>query len=209
MVKLPLVVQPKREPILELIGTEDSGQIQVERRGYLSTTEKTFVQQIQQADSGTSEIITVSRKVAREYALGMDKAYNLVLEIIAGLPGKTADDAEMIKRIELEFAEDLTNVVKGLSAQQAREDIVYAICMLRYRVNADFEIEDIGGVHPDLISGLAALYRDEEKRSIEAFQASNAAEGGEDVVVQQQSVEEAEKKPATGKSSRSKSTTGA
>jgi hypothetical protein len=201
MTTLPFVVQPRRKPIVELIGSEESGQIEVERRGYLSTGEKAFVQQVQQFDNGTSEIITVSRRVARKYSLGMDKAYNLVLAIISGLPVEEDADKVLIAIIEEDFAEELTGVVRGLAAGQTREELIMAACMLRYRVNPDFEISEVSTVHPDIISGLAALYRDEESRSLEAFN-TEKEEGVKE------SIEEIEKKHEKVTKSRSKTTTG-
>jgi hypothetical protein len=201
MATLPFVVQPRRQPILELIGSEESGQIEVERRGYLTAGEKAFVQQVQQFDNGTTEIVTVSRRVARKYGLGMDKAYNLVLAIISNA---ATEEDELVGQIEEEFAEELTNVVKGLSAGQVREELVMAACLLKYRVNPDFEITEISTIHPDLIGGLAALYRDEEARSIEAFKTKENEEEAKQPV----SVEEAEKKPVKTTASRSKTSTG-
>ena len=203
MARLPFVVQPKRQPILEQIGSEESGLIEIERRGYLTAGEKSFVQQVQQFDNGTTEIITVSRRVAREYGLGMDKAYNLVLTIISGAAAD-AENAELVRKIEAEFAEDLTGVVKGLAAGQAREELVFAACLVKYRIDPDFEISEISGLHPDIISGLAKLYREEEARSIDAWQAENADDQAQSTT----SVEEAEKKPVKGTISRSKNTTG-
>jgi hypothetical protein len=200
MATLPFVVQPRRQPILELIGSEESGQIEIERRGYLTAGEKAFVQQVQQFDNGTTEIVTVSRRVARKYGLGMDKAYNLVLAIISNA---ATEEDELVGQVEEEFAEDLTNVVKGLSAGQVREELVMAACLLKYRVNPDFEIGEIGTIHPDLISGLADLYREEESRSVEAFSKEK-----DDESVKPVSVEEAEKKPVKTTASRSKTSTG-
>jgi len=200
MATLPFVVQPRRQPILERIGTEESGMIEVERRGYLTAGEKSFVQQVQQFDNGTTEIVTVSRRVARKYGLGMDKAYNMVLAIISNI--KTEND-EIASEIEKEFAEDLTNVVKGLSAGQVREDLVFAACLLKYRVDSEFEIGEIGGIHPDIISDLATLYRQEDSRAIEAFKEEKEESNTKPI-----SVEEAEKKPVKITASRSKTSTG-
>ena len=200
MATLPFVVQPRRQPILERIGTEESGQIEVERRGYLTAGEKAFVQQVQQFDNGTTEIVTLSRRVARKHGLGMDKAYNLILAIISNNP---TEDPELTGQVEEEFAEDLTNVVKGLSAGQVREELIMAACLLRYRVNPDFEISDIATIHPDLISGLAGLYREEEIRSVEAFEKAEDEQNAKPL-----SVEEAEKKPVKTTASRSKTSTG-
>lgn len=203
MARLPFVVEPKRKPIIERIGTEESGIIEIERRGYLTAGEKAFVQQVQQFDNGTSEIITVSRRVAREYGLGMDKAYNLVIAIISG--SKENDDLELIGKIEQQFAEELSGVIRGLSAGQVREELVYAACMLQYRVDSDFRTDEISDIHPDIISGLAQLYREEEQRSIEAFLSSDDEEKDAKA---KKSIEEVEKKPVTGRGSRSRSTTG-
>jgi hypothetical protein len=202
MIKLPFVVEPRRQPILEKVGTEESGMIEVERRGYLTTGEKSFVQQVQQMDSGSNEIITLSRQVARRYALGMDKAYMLVLQIISA--GAAADDKEaaLISEIEQEFAEELTMVVKGMATAQMREDLVLAACLLQYRVNGEFALSDISGIHPDLIAGLAQLYREEEARMVSAFQEEKEPEA------KPVSIEEAEKKPSRTTGSRSKNTTG-
>lgn len=208
MARLPFVVEPKRQPILEQIGSEESGKIEIERRGYLSAGEKSFVQQVQQFDNGTTEIITVSRRVAREYGLGMDKAYNLVLSIISGVKAAEVDE-ELVSKIESEFAEDLTGVVKGLAAGQTREEMVFAACLVKYRIDPDYEISQISGLHPDIISGLARLYREEEARSIEAWQADRSESEAEEVEAQVVSFEEAEKKPARSSGSRSKNTTGA
>lgn len=204
MAKLPFVVQPRRQPITERIGDEDSGIIEIERRGYLSTGEKAFVQQVQQLDGGTSEIITVSRRVARKYAMSMDRAYNMVLAIIAGISDPDEKNAAQIEEIEREFADDLTKAIKEMSAGQVREEMIMAACMLKYRVDPDFEINDIAALHPELITGLANLYRDEDRRSIEAFKAAEKDEAEQ----AKPSIEEAEKKPAKTRASRSSGTIG-
>lgn len=202
MVNLPFVVQPRRQPIVFQVGSEDSGFIEIERRGYLTTGEKAFFQQVQQGDSGTSEIIGVARKIARRHSLGMDRAYNLAIAIISG-SGTAETDKELVGAIEEEFADDLTRVVQGLATSQVREELVMACCMLRYRVDSNFDIESINELHPDLVSGLAALYRDEDRRSVEAFKTAEPEVAGT-----ASTVEEAEKKQARPKRSPSKTTTG-
>ena len=202
---LPFVVTPRQKPIIELIGSEDSGKIKIERRGYLTTGEKAFVQQVQSFDDGSSEIVTVSRNVARKFSLGMDTAYKLVLKIISASTADDEAEAERIDAIEKAFAGELTAVVKGLAMGQVRQDLVYAACMLRYRVDSEFEIGDVGNIHPDLIEALSALYRDEESRSLEAFAASREEDG--EVPAPKEGVEEAEKKPAKPSRTRSKTTT--
>lgn len=204
MVALPFVVQPRRQPIIERIGSEDSGILEVERRGYLTTGEKSFFQQVQQSDGSTSGLITLSRRVARQYGMGMDAAYQAVLGVISGSSSEDEEQEALFRRIDDDFADDLTRAVSEMAAGQLREDMVMAVCIMKYRVNPDFETGDVVTLHPDLISGLAALYRDEEARSIEAF---TAREMPEDEAVDT-SVEVVEKKPVKAKPSRSTSTTG-
>jgi len=202
---LPFVVEPRRKPIIELIGSDESGKIEVQRKGYLTTGEKAFVQQVQQADNGTTEIITLSRRIAREYSLGMDKAYHVVLGIVSGveIDKEVCADKKLLSEIEERYSEELSAVIRGLAASQTREDLVFAACILRYRVDSNFDISSVTTVHPDLIAELAALYRDEERRSIEAFLDEEDKEQK-----QLKSVEEIEKKPRKTSSSPSKNTTG-
>lgn len=201
MVKLPFVVQPRLQPIIERIGTEESGQIEIERRGYLTTGEKAFVQQVQQFDNGSSEIITLTRQIARRYGLSMDKAYTLVVSIVSGASVEDKDRPELIGEIEKEFAESFTEIVKGIASSQVREDLVMAACLIKYRIDKDFDISNISEVHPDIIEGLARLYVDEEQKSVEAF----SKKDDEGV---KQSIEEIEKKQPKTQGSRSRSTTG-
>jgi hypothetical protein len=132
----------------------------------------------------------------------MDRAYNLAIAIISGSTTAEADK-ELVGAIEDECADDLTRVVQGLATSQVREDLVMACCMLRYRVDPNFDIESINKQHPDLIAALAALYRDEDRRSIEAFKGDEPSS-----VEDQPSVEEGEKKPTKVSKSRSTTTTG-
>jgi len=200
MAPLPFVVQPRLQPIVERIGTDQSGILEVERRGYLTTGEKSFVQQVQQADESTTEIVSLSRQVARKYALGMDKAYRLVLAIISN---RVEDDIDLAEQVESEFSLELTDVVRSLAASQAKEDLILACCILKYRVDTEFDISQIQSVHPDLISELAKLYREEESRSIEAFKRDD-----QDTNSPGASIEEIEKKSVKTRASRSKNTTG-
>ncbi len=201
MAILPFVVQPRRKPITELVGTEDSGQIEVERRGYLTTGEKGFVQQVQQYEDGTGEIITISRRISNRYKIPLDKAYSTVMSIVSGNSKYRQCTDEQLAEIEQDFTDELTSVVKGMAVAQSREELVMAACMLKYRVDPDFELSQMAEIHPDIISGLANLYRDEEAKVLEAFTKQDEEE-------KPLSVEEIEKKPRKGARSPSKDTTG-
>jgi hypothetical protein len=42
-VRLPFVVAPRLEPIVETVGTDESGKIEIIRRGHLTVAEKAFI----------------------------------------------------------------------------------------------------------------------------------------------------------------------
>lgn len=169
MAKLPFVVQPRLKPIIERIGSEDSGVIEIERRGFLTSGEKTFVQQIQQQDGGTMQLVALSRKVAQRKDISLEKAYNNVLEIMTG-QGKS----KLAKEIENEFAEDFQLTLNSLTTSRIKEDLVQAACLLIHRVDSSLQFTDILEVHPDIISGLSELYREEEAKSIERLASEEA-----------------------------------
>ena len=66
MAKLPFVVEPRLKPVLETIGSEDSGKIQVERRGYLTAGEKAFVGSSVSSNDVASVIIGIVRTIAKK-----------------------------------------------------------------------------------------------------------------------------------------------
>lgn len=188
MVKLPFVVQPKRKAIQERIGSEESGYIEIERRGYLTTGEKSFVQQALASDDSTINIISLARKISNDYNVKIEDGYNDVMQIISGL----SRGDERLKKIEIENFSEFSELLSDLSRVQAKEELITAMAMLIYRVNADITIEDVMGYHPDIISDLAKLYKEEESRSIDKFVQAEQEQEQEEVI----DIAEMEKKPS-------------
>lgn len=181
MGNLPFVVQPKRKPIIEYIGSEESGQVAIERRGYLTSGEKAFVQQALGADETSIRVIALSRKVANSHNLSLDVAYRQVAGILSGqLRG---DD--QATEIETEYFNDFNDLIGHLASVQSREQILKALCMVQYRINSDSTVSDIMELHPDILNGLVELYNDEEMKSTERLIAnesgSNDSDSDEDI----------------------------
>lgn len=162
MAKLPFVVEPRVKPIAIKVGSEESGQIEIERRGYLTSGEKAFFQQVKQSDQGTSRLIGLSRKVSRVHSLEMPKAYDAIIRILSG-----AAEGEVDMKIEEEFAEELAAVIQDLANGQASDELLMAACLLRYRIDPEIGMSEVMALHPDIIAGLANLYRDEDNKVIE------------------------------------------
>lgn len=189
MAKLPFVVQPRLKPIIERVGSEESGVIEIERRGYLTGAEKSFVQQIQQQDSGTLQLVAISRRVSKDKKISLEKAYNIIVSILTGeASGKLAAE------IESDYAEEIQRAVNNIAVSRTREDLIYAACLLIHRVDDTIDMSEVVGLHPDLISGLSDLYREEELKSVERLVLDQGNDPSES---QETNVEELEKKQET------------
>lgn len=166
MAKLPFIVEPRLKPVEEVLGSEESGQIKVLRRGYLTAAEKAFTQGQEQTDS-TQTLIRVCRKIGAAEKMDMQKAYQLVSDCIQGL--MTTDEHE---RISAKYEDELSLVTAELSTAAAKKELMEAVCILLYRVDSEFDLNDIGDLHPDLIRDLVDLYREEELRSTARLEAA-------------------------------------
>lgn len=188
--RLPFVVQPRREPVTVRIGTEESGIMEVVRKGYLTTGEKAFMQSAIGSDETTVKIVSVSRKIANDSVVPLDTAY---ADVVAILGGKSAID-NRLKDIEIKYMDDFSDLLTLLTSMQTKEKLIAALCMLKYRVNPDLDINDVLTLHPDLITGLSDLYDLEERKSLEGLEVSSKEESSNDVD-EPLTAEEIEKKP--------------
>jgi len=167
MAKLPFIVEPRLKPIKEVIGTEASGKIEIERRGYLTAAEKAFSQAQMSGDETTSKMVSLCRAVGQSEGWDMQYSYKIVTECMTG----EATSKEHIK-VNDKYYNEIAEVISVMSSQQAKVVLMNALCMLLYRVDAEFSVDDLAELHPDLIDALNELYQDEEKRSIERLQSA-------------------------------------
>ena len=188
--RLPFVVQPRRQPITVRIGTEESGIMEVMRKGYLTTGEKAFMQSAIGSDETTVKIVSISRKIANDLNVPLDTAY---ADVVAILGGKSAVD-DRLKDIEVRYMDDFSDLLTLLTGMQTKEKLIAALCMLKYRVNSDLDINDVLTLHPDLIVGLSDLYDMEERKSIEGLEVEESSDysASKDEPL---TVEQIEKKP--------------
>ena len=154
MVKLPFVVQPRLQPIVEVIGTEESGQIEIERRGYLTVSEKATVQNALSDETAMTELYSLAGQVARKTGKSAADALQLIL---------TNEAPE-------EFDDQVNLVLVGMMRFQEMQKMVQATALLMSRISAKWKVEDTLELHPDLLDALAKLYEEEEAKSIEALE---------------------------------------
>ena len=167
--KLPFLVQPRLKPVIEVIGSEDSGKIEIERRGFLTVAEKSFVQSAMSEDNSLTELHQLAQRIARKTGIEQTQVFKMIT-------GQIADKKDQLLPFESEISQVLTNLL----AYQEKSKLVIAACLLINRVNSDIEISDVMELHPDLIDELQVLYDEEDRKCVEALEAAAADEPKEE-----------------------------
>lgn len=166
MSKLPFVVQPRLKPVKERIGTEETGILEIERRGYLTAGEKGFMQVQFSSDLVTKSMLALVRDISRAFSIDQEDAYQ-ELQRCLGVSGATDLGIEILDK----FKEELDELAGMMVEVQSRRRLVAAFCMIIYRINESITFDEFCELHPDLIEQLADLFEDEEKRSLDRVKA--------------------------------------
>lgn len=162
---LPFVVQPRLQPIIEELGTEESGIIEIERRGYLSVAEKAIAQQATQGDESIRSLYALGGRIARE--TGKQQ-----MDVMQDLMDQPRPD--YMEPFEEEILERMIEML----AYQERVNIVQATSLIICRVDEKWTVEQSMDLHPDLIVMLSKLYAEEDQRSTEALEAAMETNAG-------------------------------
>lgn len=157
-VTLPFVVAPRREPITELVGTEDSGQFEIQRKGYLTVAEKSFIQQASASDETIGRLNRLAGRIARERSVQSS-------EVIEAL-----SSGDFSSELLVGYESEVDDIITIMSTFEHRRKIVAASCLLYFRISQDWSIEDTLSLHPDLVESLYNLFTDEDNKSLEAFE---------------------------------------
>jgi len=166
--KLPFVVQPRLKPILELVGSEESGQVEIERRGFLSVAEKSWVQAVEADDDTQGRLHRLAIKIGAE--LGLEPKEALVL----------ISDSELADPRLMEYHNELMETLQAMTQFGERRKIAGATCLLVNRVDPSWEVEDTFKLHIDIVDGLYGLYLEEEARSLDALEAAMKKEADDE-----------------------------
>ena len=150
-VKIPFVVQPKLDSVIEIIGTDASGRIEIERKGYLTVAEKAFVQ----AATGGSNMMHKIYGTASRIAAKTKKSAQQVFEDIS-----KQEDVDYLKPYQGEIAEMLVEA----NDMQEKMRVFAAAALIMNRIDENIEIEQVMDLHPDLLEALHELYQEEDAR---------------------------------------------
>lgn len=157
-VTLPFVVAPRREPIVEVLGSEESGQIKIHRKGYLTVAEKSFMQQATSSDETVSLLHKLAAKVAKERGVQAQ-------EVVGILASGNFQDP-----ILEGYEDDISEIYSAMGNFEQRRKVVSATCLLYFRISQEWSIEDTMDMHPDLLEALYLLFQEEDAKSTEAFE---------------------------------------
>lgn len=173
MSKLPFVVAPRVNSRIELLGSETSGKIKVERKGFLTVGEKSFMANVNSQDEVLKVVMKVSRAVASKYKLGQQDAYQQVVLAVT-------DPEACSYPVYEDFSDEIAELATLMMVTEQKKELMMAYCMLLYRVNEEITMDDVIDLHEDLIEALASLFRDEENKSLERLVGELDEEEGPD-----------------------------
>lgn len=156
-VKLPFVVQPRYAPKKTLIGTEDSGQFEIERRGYLTVQEKSFTQAALK-ENGNGNIVKLLNDIGKKCG----KSSQQVLE---DLKTYKAGEGSYLDEFEAELIDLSQDIeVVGMNAK-----LIQATALMMSRYDPSWDFNNTLELHPDILDSLAVLYSEEDNKSVEAL----------------------------------------
>jgi 23S rRNA A2030 N6-methylase RlmJ len=166
-VKIPFVVQPNLKPTKEQVGTEASGKVEIERRGYISVAEKAFVQAATEDDDSQGRLYALVTKIASETGHSSQEVLN---DISGGQPPAYVDP----------YLEQFVNCMAAMERFQIQVSVMAATALMVNRVNPKITVEQVMELHPELIEALHKFYNEEEAGSLERLNDSSENKEAED-----------------------------
>lgn len=176
MAKLPFVIAPKMKTRLVRLGDENIGVVEIEKRGYLSVAEKSFVDTVMQGSDGVSSMVRLSSKIAREKKTTVEKAYMTLVDILGG---KTSGSGNtIINNYGDEISEIQTQMIESIQ----RKSIACTTVLIQSRINSEWTIEDTMELQPELLAEFVKFYDEEEQKIDNAKKESQSEEEAAEIV---------------------------
>lgn len=167
MAKFPFVVEPRLKAIIDRIGSEEAGFIEIKRQGYLSVGERNSFQQIMQQDDTTGLVLSLVRRAAAELKVDLEEAYKAVSDSIM-----QRFDSDLSNAIMDHYENDISRIAEVMINAEMSGKIAKAYVMLAYRIDQNVDLTDLQDLHPDILEGLVVLFNEEEAKSQEKLLAA-------------------------------------
>lgn len=165
--KLPFVVEPRFDPIVERIGNDDIGVLEIRRQGYLTVAEKAFVQAANQGDGTFAVITSIAHRIA-------EKANVKPMDVLDALQSGDLDPV-MFEGSEEELAE----IAQMMTVYNEKVGLINATAMIVYRIDPAWTMDDTLELHPSIVAQLSMLCQDEEGKNTEVLAAYHEEKNGD------------------------------
>lgn len=140
------------------VGSEESGKFEIERRGYLTVAEKSFMQQANAGDDTVTSLHRLAGRIAREKGV---QAKEVVEALSAGKL-----DSPLLSGHD----DEIDMIIANMTTFEERRKAVAASCLIYFRISSDWTVEQTMEMHPDLIEDLYGLFLLEDAKSFEGFE---------------------------------------
>lgn len=159
MALLPFVVQPKKNTEKVKVGNEEVGVFEIERKGYLSVAEKSFVENVTQGSDGVAALVRLANRIAADKKIAPEKAYVVITDIMSGKGG-----GKLAEAVSADYGDEIASATSRMAESMQRRQIAAATILLQTRINHEWTIQDTLELDPVILEELTALYDREEQR---------------------------------------------
>jgi len=159
MAKLPFVIAPRMQSRPVRLGNEEVGVIEIEKRGYLSVAEKSFVDTVMQGSDGVASIVKLASRISREKKITVEKAYNLIVDIISG-----SSSGGLASSVAADYGDDIAGIQTQMVESLQRKAIACTTILIQSRIDSDWTLEDTMELQPELLADFSKLYEEEEQK---------------------------------------------
>jgi hypothetical protein len=160
MAKLPFVVAPKAQSRIVKIGNEDVGVLEIEKRGYLTVAEKSFVDSVLQSSDGIASMVRLAGVIGRKRKISTEKAYTILISVLDG----TGTGAG-VNAISDEYGEEISEIQSQMAESLQKKSIAAATILIQSRIDQEWTVEDTMTLQPELLAEFVKFYDSEESRA--------------------------------------------
>lgn len=157
MKSLPFVVKPKKVFSKVQLGNESIGIFEIEKRGYLTVSEKSFVDSVMQGSDAVTLIVALATRIGSKTNHTIEDTYKAIIAAIQG-----GDIDAYAERIKEDYQAELADIVGQMGDSVQRRALAAATVMIKSRVDPEWTVEDTLEQHPDMINIISEFYGEEE-----------------------------------------------
>lgn len=159
MARLPFIVEPKAKPIKIKIGSEEVGIFEIERRGYLSVAEKSFVESFTSSSGSLREIVKISNKISTTSKVSREQAYKSLMNVMSGVV-----ESKLEKDVASKYADEIAELTALMADVQSKRMLAVSTILLQSRVDPEWTLDDTLELDEQTLEQLNNLYDQEEAK---------------------------------------------